>query len=81
MIFSEEDMKAIENAKDGDFITIKWMSPPVKELMEWTNDPEVKRISEEAGARMSSKYPHKCPHCGGPAYVGFSSVDCQAGCR
>jgi hypothetical protein len=28
-----------------------------------------------------SKYPHKCPKCGKPAYVGFSSIDCSANCK
>ncbi len=28
-----------------------------------------------------SKYPHKCNRCGAPCYIGFSSVDCSAGCK
>lgn len=26
-------------------------------------------------------YPHKCPRCKGPAYVGFLNVDCRNGCK
>lgn len=26
-------------------------------------------------------YPHVCPRCGEPAYVGFSTVDCLIGCQ
>jgi hypothetical protein len=28
----------------------------------------------------SSVYPHTCPRCGAPAYVGFSKVDCSRSC-
>lgn len=30
-----------------------------------------------------SKYPHVCPKlgCGKPAYLGFNSIDCSAGCK
>jgi hypothetical protein len=27
-----------------------------------------------------SKYPHKCPKCSSPAYIGFTSVECSKGC-
>jgi hypothetical protein len=27
-----------------------------------------------------SRYPHKCPTCQSPAYVGFSSVECSKEC-
>ena len=26
-------------------------------------------------------WPHRCPYCSGPAYVGLNTVDCQRGCR
>lgn len=26
------------------------------------------------------EYPHKCPHCGAPAYVGMNDVDCKNMC-
>ncbi len=25
-------------------------------------------------------YPHRCPHCGAAAFVGFNLVDCKAAC-
>lgn len=28
-----------------------------------------------------SKYPDKCPHCEGPAFIGMQEVDCKNGCR
>lgn len=28
-----------------------------------------------------SRFPHDCPRCGRPAYVGLSDVDCSAGCE
>lgn len=27
-----------------------------------------------------SKFPHQCPRCGKPAYIGFASTECSAGC-
>lgn len=27
------------------------------------------------------RFPHTCPRCRAPAYVGFSDVDCSRGCR
>lgn len=27
------------------------------------------------------RYPHACPHCTGPAYVGFNRIDCARACR
>jgi hypothetical protein len=28
-----------------------------------------------------NKYPHKCPTCSLPAYIGFNSIDCSNGCK
>ncbi len=28
-----------------------------------------------------SRYPHVCPRCSGPAYVGAVEVDCARGCK
>jgi hypothetical protein len=28
-----------------------------------------------------SRYPHICPKCGGPAYIGLCNTDCKAGCK
>lgn len=27
------------------------------------------------------RYPHVCPKCGSPAFIGFSHIDCKRGCR
>lgn len=27
------------------------------------------------------RYPHTCPRCSGPAYVGAVEVDCAGGCK
>jgi hypothetical protein len=34
--------------------------------------------SEPTSSRK--EFPHKCPKCGGAAYVGFTSIDCSNGC-
>ena len=31
--------------------------------------------------KLINDYPHQCPHCGGPAYVGIFKVDCKQGCK
>lgn len=28
----------------------------------------------------TTEFPHKCPTCSAPAYIGFSRVDCSKGC-
>lgn len=30
---------------------------------------------------LSGRFPHTCPHCAGPAYVGLSTFECERGCR
>lgn len=30
---------------------------------------------------VNDKYPHKCPSCKAPAYMGLNSVDCSAKCK
>ena len=29
----------------------------------------------------SKEYPHTCPKCGAPAYIGLTSIDCSKGCN
>jgi hypothetical protein len=38
-------------------------------------------VGEWEPGRDAKDYPGKCPRCKGPAYIGFSEVDCKAGCR
>lgn len=26
------------------------------------------------------RFPHKCPSCGGPAYIGLMNTECKGGC-
>ena len=33
--------------------------------------------SNGCGCNINDKYPHKCPKCGSPAYIGLNSVDCS----
>lgn len=41
------------------------------------------RIAElEARNKVDlAKYPHQCPNCGSPAYVGLFLVDCSRNCK
>lgn len=34
----------------------------------------------DAALRAGGSFPHKCPRCGAPAYIGFKDVDCSAKC-
>jgi len=27
-----------------------------------------------------SRFPHTCPRCGDPAYIGFTTIECSKGC-
>lgn len=29
---------------------------------------------------LNNTYPHKCPRCGAPAYIGFTNIDCSSKC-
>lgn len=35
---------------------------------------------EKEKPKDDDRYPHKCPKCGGPAYVGFTDVECKNRC-
>jgi hypothetical protein len=41
----------------------------------------LKRYVVDAPTTDLSRYPHKCPKCTGPAYIGFNSVECSRGCK
>ncbi len=36
---------------------------------------------DAVGLVAATDYPHLCPRCRGPAYVGFREIDCQRKCR
>lgn len=38
-------------------------------------------IAPPAPKAKDDKYPHECPRCHGPAYIGLNSVDCKAKCK
>jgi hypothetical protein len=47
-----------------------------------TRLPYLKIISSEIKqAKHISNFPHVCPYCGAPAYVGIFSVDCSNNCH
>lgn len=49
---------------------------PVKSENAPTSKPTVKVYRPKA----ISDYPHVCPNCRGPAYIGMVGVDCQRKC-
>lgn len=42
----------------------------------WRSGYEQLRLITSSG----KDFPHSCPKCGRPAYVGFSTIDCSSGC-
>ena len=70
--------------------TATWLTNPCAEIdvTKITADEDIyipKRDFEmktfRAGEHDRSRYPHSCPHCGGPAYVGMNDVDCMRRCQ
>lgn len=47
----------------------------------WYTEYETWRIDDGDEPKKDDKYPHKCPKCGGPAFIGFSHVDCKNKCK
>lgn len=42
---------------------------------------ETSAIKHDKGIKTINEWPHQCPNCKGPAYIGFSTtIDCQAKC-
>jgi len=37
--------------------------------------------AEEAILAHLSKFPHKCPACNGPAYIGLNQIECKQSCK
>ena len=42
--------------------------------------PDRKALYVDVGS-VGERYPHKCPNCDGPAYIGLMSVDCLRKCH
>jgi hypothetical protein len=40
----------------------------------------VDEIEFEIIPAKDDRYPHKCPRCKGPAYIGLNKIDCKAKC-
>src|SRR5690349_10862569 len=61
------------------FDDFKWktgFSPP--EELDWCQCP-ISCVTLLEFKDMS-KFPHKCPKCKSPAYIGFATVECSGGC-
>jgi hypothetical protein len=83
----------MNNLKEGDRITsvdgfwgkvIRLDPSDETVLVTWdkskaTNWCKIRRIIsfQRADETDAEKYPHKCPLCSSPAYIGVSSVDCS----
>jgi hypothetical protein len=37
--------------------------------------------STSAPKKLENKFPHSCPGCGRPAYIGLNTVECSMRCR
>jgi hypothetical protein len=43
--------------------------------------PHVEKIDSLENKNSSNEFPHVCPNCGAPAYIGIFSVDCSKKCH
>lgn len=55
--------------------TDKALGTPIPDV-EWWNARNFWRWKSP----LELQYPHECPYCKSAAYVGFSSLECSAGC-
>jgi hypothetical protein len=50
----------------------------------WTADPVDPRTIDKLRDAMNimddDRFPHSCPRCKAPAYVGLNDIDCSRGC-
>lgn len=77
MAISKDTLKAIEElTKALEAGNYKAAPGYYTEYESWRPDDK-----EEPKPKKDEKYPHKCPKCGGPAYIGFSDVDCKNKCK
>lgn len=38
-------------------------------------------VDDRVVAKIASAYPHKCPRCQAPAYIGFTDISCSKNCQ
>jgi len=36
---------------------------------------------DETMSTLTDDFPHQCPNCGGPAYIGLMKIDCLINCK
>lgn len=46
-------------------------------------DLESDDVKKKCGLEQKKdpKYPHICPSCKGPAFIGLNQIDCKKGCK
>ena len=67
----------VEFSKNNEQYAIYWFPCFVLEL---TTSKEY-NSNHSTSVKTINDYPHKCPRCGGPAYVGIFKFDCPKGCK
>lgn len=50
-------------------------------ITEFMGKLDTMEVYAKAPTPGADRFPHKCPRCGSPAYLGFSSIDCSKGCQ
>ena len=74
----KNDGPAIQDSDDSKVWYVigkpNWLDPPAKEF---DSSDEISENTKE----FLDKYPHNCPHCGQPAYVGLYSFTCSNNCE
>ena len=66
----------LHDAKSRDFTCIEEQDVLFHKLGMWVG-------VSVAAETNTNEYPHTCPYCGSPAYIGFlyGNIDCTKGCK
>jgi len=62
---------------------LRWhtLTPSCLTVFGWVSKQYVIADTMQAPVTAALTFPHKCPGCGGAAYVGWTTVECAANCR
>lgn len=57
------------------------MVEQIAELLKASGYEVAPLIADSAVSAGAADFPHECPKCKGPAYIGFSKVECKRSCK
>jgi hypothetical protein len=56
---------------------------PIGQVQFVFNFDQAKKVFTKYPAQLpdNERFPHRCPKCDKPAYIGMNNVECSAGCK